>query len=125
MACGSVLAPLQNQRLPPGKGQNQSGKHPRRAEAHHHGPLVRGRHIFRSLVEGRRGNGGPFAAAGPEDFVLVSFHCHVHGVDDLHIRFLPGVHAAADNMKLSDFGIGQPEKLRRLELKLVGIVLRR
>ena len=60
-----VLSPLQNQRLPACQGQNQGGKHPRRAEAHHHGPLVRDGHIFWRFIEGRWGNGGLFAAAGP------------------------------------------------------------
>ena len=124
MAGLGILAPLQNQGLPARQGQNQGGKHTRRAEAHHHRALFRGGDVFRRLIEGHRGDGGPLAAAGTENFLFVSVHRHVHGVDDLHVRLFPGVHAAADDAQGADFGIGNAQHLRRFKLKLVGIVLR-
>ena len=124
MTALGILSPLQNQGLPARLSQNQGGKHPRRTEADDHRPEFRGAHRLRRPIMGCWGNGRLLAAAHPKDFILVSLHRHIHGVDNFHIRFLPGVHTPADDDELSDFGIGYPEQPSRLKLELMGIVLR-
>ena len=124
MTALGILSPLQNQGLPARLSQNQGGKHPRRAEADDHRPEFRGAHRLRRPIMRSGGNGRLLAAAHPKDFILVSLHRHIHGVDDFHIRFLPGIHTPADDGELPDFGIGHPEQPSRLKLELMGIVLR-
>ena len=119
-----ILSPFQHQRLPPCQTENQGGKHPRRAETDDHRPFFRRGRGFGRCVVGNWRKACFLAAGLAEDFLLVSFHRHVNGIDDFYLRLLPGVHAAADNPKLPDFGIGNVQHLGCFKLELVGIVLR-
>ena len=121
----SVLPPFQHQRLPARQAENQGGEHSRRAKAHHHRPFFRRSSRLGWDIIRNRSQAGPFAAALTKNFALVSLHRHIHGIDDFHIRLLPGIHAPAHNGQLADFGVGQPEHPGRLKLQLVGIVLGR
>ena len=125
MAAPGILAPLQDQRLPARNGKGQTREYTRRAEAHDHGPFSRIGNIFRRFVVRNWGNGGFFAAALLQCPLLISVNQNVDGVNDLHIRLFPRVHAAADNAQLADLRHGDMKQLGRLILKLMCVVLRR
>ena len=125
MAALGILPPLQHQRLPASQCQDQSRKHTRRTEANHHRPLFRSGNILGCFIVGHRCSRCPLAAAGLQDLLFISFHRHIDGVDNLDIRLFPGVHTAADDLQLPDFGVGDPQQLSGLKLQLMGVMLRR
>ena len=122
--CG-VLSPLQNQRLPARQRQNQRGKHPPGAEAHHHRPFFRRTGGLRRAVAGCRGDGRPLAAALLQNLLFTAIHRHVDGVNNTHVGLFPGVHTPPDDPHAPDFGVGNPQHPRRLKGQLVGAVFRR
>jgi len=102
-------APLQQDRHGAGPGQGQGGKEPRRARAAHHRPLFgRTGQFFRQ--PGRRFDiGRIFFLAPPEGYRRRD--------GEMHVVFVPGVHAAAQQPDLPEllfrqtqlFGAGGPE----------------
>ena len=92
------LAPFQHDGLCPGPGQHQGREHPRRAKAHHPGPLVRsdpGNLINRGLVFGN-------VLPGPAEPAALVRHSHRYGADIMNIVFLPGIQGALHQLKLPD-----------------------
>ena len=125
MAALGILAPLQDQRLQARHRQNEGCKHTCRAKANHNRPLFRLNIGFRHLIIGNGSNGSPLTAALLQNFLFAALYCHINGIDDAHIGFLPGIDAAADDPESPNFGRGNAQHLRRLKLQLVRIMLRR
>ena len=92
------LAPLQYDGPCPRPGQHQGGEHARRAEAHHHGPLVGtnlGNLINRGLVFGN-------VLPGPAEIPPLLRQGHRYGADVMNVVFLPGIQGALYQLKLPD-----------------------
>ena len=56
--------------------------------------------------------------------LFVAVHSNVKGINNFDIRLFPGIHTAADNPHMSDFGHGNVQHLGCFKLELVCIVLR-
>ena len=103
VAAGRILAPLQNDGALTGHSKDQRRKHTRRTKAHHHRALFKRLYVFRKAVADRGGHRRPLAAALLQDLIFAAFHRNIHGINDLHIGFLAGIHRSADNAKFAHF----------------------
>ena len=125
MAGLGIVAALQHQRLQTDPGQNQGREHARRTKANDHRPLVQLHLALGGLIEIRGGHGSPLATGLPANLLLIAFHQHIHGVNNFHIRLFPGIHTVAHQLKATDLGRRNVQKLCRFVLKLIHIMLRR
>ena len=110
MAGGSILSPLQHQRLQSCQSQHQSGKHSGRAEAHHHRGMLRLGFRLCYLIISNRGNGRPLAAASFENLLFAAVHRHINGIHNPHLGLFPGVHGTTHQLHLPDFGVWHLQK---------------
>ena len=109
MAGPGVLATLQHNGPLTGHRQNQGRKNSGRAEANDHRPFFSARPELGGPITLDRGWGHPLVPAFFEDLALPAFEGHIHRINDSDIRFFPGVHGTAGNLKGPDLRRRDPQ----------------
>ena len=114
-----VPAPLDHQRLEPRLGQMQRREQPRRAHAHHDGPVCAGpesRHGLRRLHIGQE-LGVSRQVGGPAP------HLHVQREGEVHVPLVPRVHRLFEDARGDDFLRAQLQRPRsELHRRTLGII---
>ena len=105
------LAPLQEDGLCAGLGQNQGAEQPSRPGTHHHRRQLRCGHRPRGVIALADDLDDP-TASDPAQHLPLVFHRHVNGIDQGYL--LPGIHGPADDAQGFDLALRHVQDIRRL-----------